>query len=134
MTARSFDGDQLSATAEILDLEERRRNALLAGDLPTLRELVSPRCVYVHGRGNLDTGSGYLTALDSGDVTVVALDICEQRIVVADDTAVVSFRQDATVRLRDGEHSSTSRVTAVWNLAQSTPRLVVHHSTLLEKE
>jgi hypothetical protein len=48
---------------ELLQLEQRRCDAIAAGDETTLRTLLSPTLIHVHTRGNQDFLESYLEYL-----------------------------------------------------------------------
>ncbi len=58
---------------DLLELERRRCAAIAAGDVETLRELLSPRLVHVHTRGNRDSLESYL------DYVTTTIEILEVR-------------------------------------------------------
>lgn len=52
----------------VLALEERRRQALLAGDLPALQGLLDSHLTYVHSTGTCDGKDSYLAKLSGGSL------------------------------------------------------------------
>ena len=61
-------------TAEaVLQAEQSRRLALLAGDLERLDALLSPQLVYIHSSGGQDSKASYLEHMRSGSLKYLSL-------------------------------------------------------------
>jgi ketosteroid isomerase-like protein len=94
----SSSRNQLGVT-ELLELEQRRCEALAKDDFAALREVLAPTLTHVHTRGNQDSLESYLTyvaeRVDILNVTRRDLDVS-----VYGDCAVMTGHQTNTARLR----------------------------------
>jgi len=114
----------------VLVLEERRRQALLAGDLPALQGLLADDLVYVHSTGACDRKDSYLARLSGGSLKYLALDFSDQRVQWLQQAAVVSGRMAATVS-KDGQQKNVASLfMTVWACgSDGVWRLHAHQGT-----
>lgn len=115
-----------------LALEERRRQALVAGDLPALRGLLADDLVYVHSTGASDRKDSYLAKLSAGRLKYLSLELSELQVQSLQLAVVVSGRMAATV-LRDGQQKSVASLfMTVWGCDRDGVwRLHAHQGTPL---
>ena len=100
--------------ALMLALEERRRQALLAGDLPALQDLLVDDLVYVHSTGACDHKDSYMAKLSGGSLKYLELNFSELRVQTFQHVAVVSGRMAAVVS-KDGQHKNVASLfMTVW--------------------
>ena len=98
----------------VLALEERRRQALLAGDLPALQGLLADPLVYVHSTGACDRKDSYLAKLSGGSLKYLALDFSDLQVQVLRQAAVVTGRMAAAVS-KDGQQKNVASLfMTVW--------------------
>lgn len=98
----------------VLALEERRRQTLLAGDLPALQGLLADDLAYVHSTGASDSKGSYLTKLSSGSLKYLELNFSELHIQVLLQAAVVHGRMAAVIT-KDGERKNVASLfMTVW--------------------
>ena len=116
----------------VLALEERRRQALLAGDLPALQGLLSPDLVYVHSTGACDRRDSYLAKLASGSLRYLSLNFSDLQVQVLQQAAVVTGRMAAQVS-KDGQPKNVASLfMTVWACgADGAWRLCAHQGTPL---
>jgi hypothetical protein len=115
-----------------LALEERRRQALLAGDLPVLQGLLADDLVYVHSTGASDRKDSYLAKLASGSLQYLALDFSELQTQSLQLATVVSGRMSAVVRKDGQEKNVASLFMTVWGCDRDGVwRLHAHQGTPL---
>lgn len=110
-------------------LERSRREAMVARDLGALRELISPRCTYVHSSGLVQSGAEYLDQLTSGSFGYESLDADELDVVVTGPMAVAVSRQTAAMVIDADRHVAVTRCTATWLRHDGQTRLVAFQST-----
>jgi ketosteroid isomerase-like protein len=114
----------------LLDLDKRRCDAMVRGDIATLEQLLSPRLVYVHSHGGRDTKDSYLQALRSGAVDYRFIDHRAERVEVAESVAVINGTMRAEVTNRGGSKRRLHTVTtAVWSQVDGSWQLLVFHAT-----
>jgi hypothetical protein len=92
----------MSNAAMVLALEERRRQAMLAGDGPALQGLLADELVYVHSTGACDAKASYLAKLTGGSLQYLELNFSELQVQWLGQAAVVSGRMAAQVS-KDGQ-------------------------------
>jgi hypothetical protein len=115
-----------------LALEERRRQALLAGDLPVLQGLLADGLVYVHSTGVSDRKDSYLAKLASGSLRYLALDFSALQVLGLQRATVVSGRMSAVVCKDGQEKHVASLFMTVWGCDRDGVwRLHAHQGTPL---
>lgn len=116
--------------ADAFALEDRRRQALLAGDLPALQALLSPTLVYVHSNGVRDDRASYLAKLASGSLRYLALAFEDLQVQQAGEVLVVQGAMRATVRKDGVDKDVSSLFMTVWSAqADGTWQLQAHQGT-----
>lgn len=119
----------------ILEWEQRRREALLAGDTTALEGLLSDALVYVHSTAVRDTKDSYLRKIRDGVLRYLSLEFSELQAQGSEGVALVTGRMRATV-LKDGREKQVASVfLTVWVPEPygvgSTWRLRAHQGTPL---
>jgi len=109
LTLLSFASTLFGATPaeiekEIRDLDTKRVQAILAGDVPALRSFFHPNCVYTHGSGRVQSGEEYLQLLERGDLRYVAMryEFPPNIVLHGESTAVVHGRVQLTGQSKTG--------------------------------
>lgn len=120
----------MTETPLVLALEERRRQALLAGDLPALQGLLDDKLVYVHSTGVCDRKDSYLAKLSGGSLKYLELVFSDLQVQRLQQAAVVSGRMTAVVS-RDGQQKHVASLfMTVWaGGADGVWRLHAHQGT-----
>jgi ketosteroid isomerase-like protein len=101
---------------ELLQLEQRRCDAVAAGDETTLRELLSPTLIHVHTRGNQDSLESYLEYL-ARTIEILRVQRRDLKVQVHDRFAVMTGHQTNTARQRGTDTEPIqveSQVMQVW--------------------
>ncbi|MGC3984132.1 MAG: nuclear transport factor 2 family protein [Pseudorhodoferax sp.] len=102
-------------TAAVLALEERRRTAMLAGDLGALQALLAPDLRYTHSTGASDTRESLLAKLAGGQIAYRQLAFTPLAVQCTADAGIVAGEMHAEVLLRDGPpRSIAASYLAVW--------------------
>jgi uncharacterized protein (TIGR02246 family) len=116
----------------ILALEERRRQALLAGDLPALQDLLAEGLVYTHSTAAHDGKDSYLAKLEGGSLKYLALAFTDLRAHPLAQAAVVTGRMAATIAKEGQQRQVASLFMTVWAQdADGAWRLHAHQGTPL---
>lgn len=123
--------DERSSTEEIVELEDRRYAAMLAGDVTALDGLLSDRLVYGHSRGNRDTKAAYLAKLAGGQLVYEAIEHPIEQIVLTDGAAMVVGRMIATARVDQRPTQMHNTCMVVWAREGDRWRLVGYQATPL---
>jgi hypothetical protein len=119
-------------STSVLAQEERRRQALLAGDLSALQDLLAEGLVYVHSTGVCDDKGSYLAKLAGGSLKYQSLSFSDTQVQGLPQGAVVSGRMAAVV-LKDGQAKNVASLfMTVWACcADGVWRLHAHQGTPL---
>ena len=122
----------MTSSKLVLALEERRRQALLAGDLPALQGLLADNLVYVHSTGACDHKDSYLAKLSGGSLKYLELNFNDLQVQVLQEAAVVSGRMAAVVS-KDGQPKNVASLfMTVWGCGPDGAwRLHAHQGTTL---
>lgn len=121
----------MSEIEHILELEERRRNAMLVGDGQALRALLAPDLRYGHSTGAVDSYDNLLARLTSGDVVYQHL-VFERLVVRATDNAgVIVGEMHAEIRKGEELRKLANRYLAVWLRRGGTWQFTAFQSTRL---
>lgn len=91
-----------AAAAQVLELERRRWEALVASDTGTLHELFAEGMAYTHSNALVDTKSSYIKSIEDGAVSYVGVDSSDEEIRVFGGTAVVTGRAVIDARAGGG--------------------------------
>ena len=105
----------LSMTSDaVLQREQLRRDAMLAGDSAALDALLSDALVYVHSTGVHDTRDSYLRKIRDGAMRYLRLELCDLQAQVLPGVALVTGTMQAMV-LKGGQEKHVSSVfLSVW--------------------
>jgi len=95
-------------------LEALRRNAMLAGDVYALGELLAPELRYVHSTGTVDSRDSLLHKLAAGVIAYREFELAPLAVTQCGDALIVAGEMRAQV-LRGGElRQVCSSYLAVW--------------------
>ena len=98
----------------VLQCEQRRRDAMRAGDSAALEDLLSEAIVYVHSTGVHDTRDSYLRKIRDGAIRYLRLELCDLQAQVLPGVALVTGTMQATV-LKGGQEKHVNSVfLSVW--------------------
>lgn len=104
----------------VLQAEEKRRQALLAGDLDALDALLSPALVYVHSSGGQDSKASYLEHMRSGTLQYQSMSFEALQAHPASSCCIVTGRMLAQVTRNGQPMSIRSLFMTVWAPAPGT--------------
>ena len=104
----------------VLKAEERRRQALLAGDLNALDALLSPALVYIHSSGGQDSKASYLEHMRSGSLQYQSMSFEALQAHPASSCCIVTGRMLAQVTRNGQPMSIRSLFMTVWAPAPGT--------------
>ncbi len=116
---------------ELHALEARRRDAMLAGDVRALGELLAPELRYVHSTGTVDSRDSLLHRLATGAIVYRALELAPLTQTQCGDALIVAGEMRAQV-LRGGELRKVfSSYLAVWRCQDRRWQLAACQGTAL---
>ena len=120
-----------NAERAVLQMEEARVHAMLAGNLPALSEFLSADLTYVHSGGQLETRSEFIERLKTGKLRYRRFDRQEVRARVYGKTAVVTGRAHVEVDADGGPNAFEIRFLDVWVRQNGRWQMVAWQSTRL---
>jgi len=104
----------MSAEDDIIQLEERRRAAMVGADTATLDEILHGGLTYMHSTGGADTKQSYLDGVGSGAFDYRQVDAEDRTIKLHGDIAFVFYHMKADVIIRGNPRFLDNRVLAVY--------------------
>jgi hypothetical protein len=116
-----LDADLLSA------LEERLRQAMLAGDADSLDRLIADGLVFTTQTGEVMGKAADLAAHRSGLLRLTRLDPSDRRTVTQPESAVVSVQMDVAGTYGGELFFGLFRYTRVWALMDGRWQVVAGH-------
>ena len=121
----------MSAEDDVLAAEDRRYEALLGPDLPTLERLFHDRLSYAHSSGVRDTKDQYLEKIRNGYYDYARVDHPVERVDVLGNTVVVIGRMTADLTVQGTQKTIDNLSLAVWTKDSEEWQLVAYASTPL---
>ncbi|WP_371421638.1 nuclear transport factor 2 family protein [Tardiphaga sp.] len=115
--------------ADIKELEERRRQAMLRSDVPELEELFAEELAYTHSNAEVDTRAEYIAKLDNHYYRYHELNFLDQDIRIAGQAALVTDRMTGEVMIVGQLRQLNSRTTVVWIRRDDRWQLLAFQST-----
>jgi hypothetical protein len=119
--------------AEVLAAEDRRYEALLGPDLPTLDRLFHDRLSYAHSSGIRDTKAEYLGKIENGYYDYHRVDHAVEQVDVVGDTVVVTGRMTADLDVQGTAKTIDNLALAVWTRTTGEWQLLAYASTPLPR-
>ncbi|MGW2254991.1 nuclear transport factor 2 family protein [Kitasatospora sp. NPDC001660] len=116
-------------TGAIRALENRRFEALVAGDLDGFTEITHPELVYTHSSGTLDTLDSYLAKCASGFFVYHWIEHPIDRITVVGDTAIVIGDMRADLSVNGVHRKLENRSLAVWTRVDGQWKFLAYQAT-----
>jgi ketosteroid isomerase-like protein len=118
-----------AATDEIKALEDRRYQAMLAGDTAVLDELCSDNLIYTHSKADYDDKRSYLHKVATRYFTYLEITHLADRILVVDSAALVTGRMTAKVSVEGTIVHVDNRYLAVWVRERRAWKFVAYQPT-----
>jgi ketosteroid isomerase-like protein len=106
--------NQAMSETELIRLEDRRYEAMLARDVAALRDIFADDAVYTHSNGVVDDKAAYLKAFSSGEFIYRTIERFEEKVRVLGDAAVVTGRIRLKVDFKSGPKLLESRFLSAW--------------------
>jgi hypothetical protein len=122
-----------TAIDEIKALEDRRYQAMLAGDTAVLDELCSDNLIYTHSKADYDDKRSYLHKVATRYFTYLEITHPADRILVVDGAALVTGRMTAKVAVEGMIVHVDNRYLAVWVRERGAWKFVAYQPTPIIK-
>jgi ketosteroid isomerase-like protein len=113
----------------VLAAEDRRYQALVAGDLDALEEVFADELSYTHSSGAVDTKASYLEKLRTGYYVYQRIDHPVDRVSVVGDCAIVVGRMIADLEVQGSPKHLDNLALAVWTRARGPWQLLAFAPT-----
>lgn len=112
--ANAAAGATMAAHAAVVARERQRRQALLAGDVPTLAAMCDDQLFYRHASSKLDDKQTFLASFKGMDYHEIL--VKSEQVTVSGATAVVNLVEKIVVRSKGSTEDRISHVLAlnVW--------------------
>jgi hypothetical protein len=113
---------------QIINVEERLRQAMLASDVRVLDELLAPEIIIISHLGELLGKQDDLNAHKSGLFKIIELNPSEQHIQIHREVAIVSVRMQVSGSYNNSPANGDFRYTRVWAVSsRRTWHIVAAH-------
>ena len=104
---------------QIINIEERLRQAMLASNVSVLNELLAPEIIITNHLGQLLEKQDDLAAHESGLIKINELKPSEQHIQIHGEVAIVSVRMQIMGSYDGNPSNGDFRFTRVWAISSS---------------
>jgi ketosteroid isomerase-like protein len=119
-----------AAVREVLEADERRRAATVAGDIAALNDIMSEGFTYTHATGFREGREGYVGRVGGGQVTYVSLERKDADVRVFGDVAIMDGRGAMSYRPGEGAVVTMHNLfLAVWRKDGGRWRIEAYAST-----
>ena len=119
----------VSVEQQLLSLEQKRCEALLAADIPVLDKLLSQRLVFTHANALSDTKETFLEKMRQGRIVYVRLEVTESRVIELNESAILLCRMTAELLVAGVPKRIDNRTLSVWAIEDGQFSLVAYQPT-----
>jgi ketosteroid isomerase-like protein len=117
------------AEAQIVDAEDRLKNAMLKSDVATLEQLLAPDLIFTNFLGHLQSKEDDIAAYKSGVLKIRDLQASERQIRIYGEVGIVSVKINLLGTYAGVPADGDFRFTRVWALStEQTWRVVAAHA------
>jgi ketosteroid isomerase-like protein len=117
--------------AEIRAHEDRRFQAMVAGDGPALEKLLHDGLVYTHSSASVDSKASFIDAVVSRRSGYQKIERPEEQVRVYGDAAVVTGRARIELQNAGGQRVLNLRYTDVWVKGPEGWQMAAWQSTMI---
>ena len=122
------------ASHELLELEKRFQNAIVANDADAIEPLVSDDWIIVNADGRTVERDRFLAVVKSGALTHNAMTLDEPRMRIYGDTAVVTGRATSAGKFMGTDFTTLERSTDVFVKTNGQWRCVLTQLTKIAED
>ena len=116
---------------EIIDVNQARIAALVAGDIDALERYVGEDMQYVSVAGVVQTKAQLFAGFRSGEVRLERQDPSDLDVRVYGDMAIAGYRAESVTHDRGKRIEGTTRCTSVYVRRDGRWQLVLQHNTFI---
>jgi hypothetical protein len=117
--------------AQVVALEDKRRKAMVAGDINTLQTIIAEDATYVHATGIMQTRDELLRLLANKTIQYLSFEVEKTSYRVYGNTVVGTGVQAIKVLSGGKSLAIKSRYTAVYTERDGVEKLIAYQSTPL---
>lgn len=118
---------------EILELDNRRYDAMRQHDVETLSELLHDDLTYTHSDAAFDGKESYLAKVEGGVFHYHFIELSERSVTIVDGTALVHGRMKAVADVNGALRHIDNFALAVWVREGGAWKLLAYQPTVLPK-
>ncbi len=123
----------MDQSIELLGLEARRCDAMVAADIDALETLLSDTLTWTHSSARQDTKASFLAGLRAADTRYLEINRSEERVRVHGDVAVLTGVADMRASIKGEEKQLRNRYTNVWAKSGARWQMVAWQSTAVPR-
>lgn len=121
------------ARGEVLQLEQKRYDTLIAGDMQGFGDLMAEEFFYNHSLGGTITKADYLANMDA-NVKVKKAVLDEPQVRLYDDIVLVTGTSHISITLKGEEMTNHYRYLHIWQKKPAGWKLIARQATFLPKD
>ena len=119
----------MDRSTELLQLEARRYDAMVAADLVTLDTLLSDELTWTHASAHQDGKASFMAMLRAGNTRYFEIRRSEERVRIYGDVAVLNGIADIRASINGEERQLRNRYVNVWAKTGEAWQMVAWQST-----
>ncbi len=119
----------MDEASELLGLEARRCDAMVAADVGALDQLLSNDLTWTHSSARQDTKASFLAGLQAGGTRYLEIKRSDEQVRLHGDAAVVTGIAHMRASINGEERQLRNRYTNVWTRSDEGWRMVAWQST-----
>ncbi len=119
----------MDQSTELLQLETRRCDAMMAADFDELDKLLSDQLTWTHASARQETKASFLAMLRAGSTRYLEIRRSEERVRSYGDVAVLTGVADMRASINGEDRRLCNRYTNVWAKTGASWQMVAWQST-----
>ena len=123
----------MDQSTELLNLEDRRCDAMKAADFDALEKLLSDQLTWTHASARHDTKASFMAMLRSGETRYLEIKRSEEHVHMHGGFAVLTGVADMRARIHGEERQLSNRYTNVWAKTGDHWQMVAWQSTAVPR-
>jgi ketosteroid isomerase-like protein len=118
---------------QIVEAEEKLRQAMLSSDVKALDELLAPELIFTNHLGQWIGKQEDLEGHKSGALKLTSVEPLERHILLKNNVAIVSVKMQLSGSYEGTPASGNFRFTRVWSQSpKSTWQIIAGHSSIVD--
>ena len=121
--------NQAMSETELIRLEDRRYEAMLARDVAALRDIFADDLVWTHSSARVDTKANFLKALAAGTTRYLEIKRSDEKFRVHGNFAVITGLAEMHAVVNGSEKQLRNRYTSIWCRRNGAWKMIMWQST-----